>query len=84
MDQLLTLDEASARFRKSPRSLRAYIHAGMLPASKVGKSYLVSLSDLQALFRPVIHAPLASAGMRESPHDREVRQLARAGVSFGK
>ena len=49
---LLTLDEAGVRFRRTPRALRALIYDGQLPASKVGRSFLVRLDDLLALFEP--------------------------------
>lgn len=66
-EHLLSLEEAGAKFRRTPRALRGYIHAGILPASKVGKSYLVSLDDLRALFEPRARAQAHAADTRKAP-----------------
>ncbi len=77
---LLTLDEAGERVKRSPRALRALIHSGRLPAALVGKSYVVDEGDLLALFRPVLR-PRDGIVRGESPTMREQRQLARAGFA---
>jgi excisionase family DNA binding protein len=74
----LSLDEAGERVRRSARALRALIHAGRLPAVKVGKSYVITEEDLLALFRPVLR-PHMGIERGESPRSREARQLSQAG-----
>lgn len=51
--ELITLDEAAEIVSATNKQLRAKIRRGLLPASKVGKSYRISPADLLALYRPV-------------------------------
>ena len=77
-DRLLTLDEAGELVRRTPRALRALIHAGRLPATLVGRGYLVSVDDLEIVFAPKLH-PRDVAQRGESPNTRAQRQLSQAG-----
>jgi excisionase family DNA binding protein len=77
---LVTLDVAIARYRGvSLRTARNWIRDGKLLATKAGRSYLIAPSDLAALLRPVVRAP-AERATRETPSEREERQLAAAGI----
>lgn len=76
--EFLTADEAARYVRVTSRTIRSYIHAGRLPAAKVGKSYLIALGDLLALFAPTTRPVAVHA--RATPAQREARQVARAGV----
>ena len=77
--EFLTLDEAGARVRRTPRALRALIHRGELPARKVGKGYVILESDLLALFAPVVRPPVERRA-RQSSTVRALEQLAAAGL----
>jgi excisionase family DNA binding protein len=76
----LSLDEAGECVRRSPRALRALIHAGRLPAVKVGKSYVITEEDLHAVFRPVLRQP-RTLGERLTPNQRVDRDLANGGFA---
>jgi excisionase family DNA binding protein len=45
-DRLLDLPDASQMLRKPVGTVRYYIHHRNLPATKIGKSYLIKLSEL--------------------------------------
>jgi excisionase family DNA binding protein len=78
--RLLPLDEAVAPYRGvNVRMARRWIAAGRLPATKVGRGYLVSPDDVAALLRPTLREPKARL-TRESESVRIARQLAEAGI----
>ena len=49
----LTVDEAAARVRVRPATVRAWIRTGKLPAQRAGKRVLVRPADLLAMLVPV-------------------------------
>jgi excisionase family DNA binding protein len=77
MSELVTLGVAAERKGVTRRQLRAQITRGRLPAVKVGRSYLVAPSDLDALYAPRLQ-PMRDA-RHESPTAREDAQLRAAG-----
>jgi len=55
---MVTLAEALAPYPVlSPKTLRALIAKGSLPATKVGKYLFVARADVDELFRPKLRAP---------------------------
>lgn len=48
-DMLFTVEEAAARLKLHPKTILRYIRDRRLPASRVGKSYRIERSDLDAL-----------------------------------
>lgn len=52
-DPRLALRAAHERGWPHPQTLRGYIHAGRLPAVRVGKQFMVKESDLERLMTPV-------------------------------
>src|SRR3990172_6296902 len=46
LQPMLTVDEAARFFRVRPKTIRAWIAAGRLAASKIGKSYRITVQDL--------------------------------------
>lgn len=52
-DPLLALRAAHERGWPHPHTLRSYVHAGRLPAVRVGKQFMVKESDLERLMTPV-------------------------------
>lgn len=52
-DPLLALRAAHVRGWPHPHTLRNYIHAGRLPAVRVGKQFMVRETDLERLMTPV-------------------------------
>ncbi|WP_437771387.1 helix-turn-helix domain-containing protein [Arthrobacter sp. KNU40] len=52
-DPLLALRAAHERGWPHPHTLRNYVHAGRLPAVRVGKQFMVKESDLKRLMTPV-------------------------------
>lgn len=78
---LVTLPDAAQAYRGvTVRALRAWIHRGLLPASKVGKVYLVAPADVAKLLEPKVR-PAPAPRSRESERARIERQLRDAGVS---
>lgn len=63
-DPLLALRAAHERGWPHPHTLRNYVHAGRLPAVRVGKQFMVKESDLKRLMTPVI-----VAGSAPQSHD---------------
>jgi excisionase family DNA binding protein len=61
------------------RMLRDRIRTGRLPATKVGRAYLIDPRDLEALLEPTLRQPPPQPAY-ESPNARGERQLARAGI----
>jgi excisionase family DNA binding protein len=47
-DRLLTVEEAGAYLHKAPKTIRAWISAGKLPALKIGGTWRIRSSDLEA------------------------------------
>lgn len=52
-DPLLALRAAHERGWPKPHTLRKYVHAGRLPAVRIGKQFMVRESDLERLITPV-------------------------------
>lgn len=52
-DPQFALRAAHSRGWPHPQTLRSYIHAGRLPAVRVGKQFMVKESDLERLMTPV-------------------------------
>ncbi|WP_152683829.1 helix-turn-helix domain-containing protein [Pseudarthrobacter siccitolerans] len=56
-DDELTVPEAARRLKRHPQTVREYIHAGMLPAHRVGtgkrSEFRVYASDLALVVHPV-------------------------------
>jgi excisionase family DNA binding protein len=51
--EILTLDEACALLRLSPRTVRTLVHAGRLPGAKrVGQQWRFSKAEILAAFAP--------------------------------
>ena len=51
--ELLTLAQVAARLGRNPEVVRRYVAAGLLPACKIGASWVVTPQDL-ALFVPPV------------------------------
>lgn len=77
----VTLDVAAARYSLTVRQLRAMIARGALPAIRPpgSRAYVVRVEDLDRVFAPVVAPPKAKR--RETPREREVRQLREAGIA---
>jgi excisionase family DNA binding protein len=58
MDDLLTVEEASAKLKIAPKTLRDWLRTGKLPGVKLGKRWLIREQDLQAAIE---------AHLRQSP-----------------
>ena len=79
---LLTIDAAVVPYGGAVtiEMVRAWIRRGELPATKAGKSYLISPEDLAARLAPRLRgAPTKQT--RETPAQRETRQLQNAGIA---
>jgi excisionase family DNA binding protein len=61
--RILSVVEAAERLQISPQRMRALIHAGRLPATRLGNRYVLELADVQALGRQerVPGRPLAAS-----------------------
>lgn len=68
-DPLVALRAAHARGWPHPYTLRNYIHAGRLPAVRVGKQFMVKESDLARLITPVNPQQTAPKGTPASELD---------------
>jgi excisionase family DNA binding protein len=64
-DELLTLAEISQLLGMNPSSVRLWVHQGLLPATKLGRSWVVRRDDLEELLaaRPDLGHP------DRDPHD---------------
>jgi excisionase family DNA binding protein len=51
-DELLTVDKAAERLKVSHMTVRRYMDKGLLPKRKLGREYVLYLSDLKKLKRP--------------------------------
>lgn len=72
-DPLLALRAAHERGWPKPHTLRKYVHAGRLPAVRVGKQFMVRESDLERLITPVD----ADSGPRiQGPSPDDLTELA--------
>lgn len=70
----LTLAEAAERTGLSPRTLRAQIKRGVIPATLMGKTYIVRAEDLEGYLRDHAGKPGRSAkGERGTLHEAEAR-----------
>jgi excisionase family DNA binding protein len=79
--RLVTLDIAIAPYRGvSLRTARNWIRDGLLPAARAGRGYLVDPADVANLLRPVVR-PATANPERETPSQREQRQLREAGIA---
>jgi excisionase family DNA binding protein len=79
---LVTLDEAIRPYKGvSLRMIRGWIACGRLPATRLGRAYLVAPSDVAALLTPKLRA-VPDRQRRETPTERAERQLAAAGVGL--
>ena len=48
-DQVITVSQVAAKLACSPQTVRNLIHAGILPAYRVGKVFRIRLADLEKL-----------------------------------
>jgi excisionase family DNA binding protein len=48
-DEVLTVSQVAAKLSCSPQTVRSLIHAGVLPAYRVGKVFRIRLADLEKL-----------------------------------
>lgn len=80
--ELVTLDIAIKPYKGVSRSMaRKWIREGRLPATKIGRAYLVSPADLASLLRPTLRQPSkGERKKRETETERAERQLAKAGL----
>lgn len=79
--RLVPLPDAARLYRGvSIRSLRSLIKRGRLPATKVGRAYLVDPRDVAALLQPTLRSAQPER-RRESESARIERQLRNAGVA---
>ena len=77
---LVTLTDAIRPYRGvSLRMIRTWIATGRLPATKLGRAYLVAPSDVAALLTPKLR-DVSAPCKRETESERIARQLAEAGV----
>ena len=57
LKSMLTLDQVVTRLNVHHSTVRRFIHAGKLPASKIGKDWRIDPDDLEAFIagtRPVV------------------------------
>ena len=54
--ELLSVVDVAVRLRLDPRTVRAYIRSGRLPAVRIGKQYRIRAVDLAAFVRDGRHA----------------------------
>ena len=80
MSALLPLDAALGPYSLTARQGRALIRCGKLPATKVGRAYLVSPHDVATLLRPTLRDVEHTPRARESENARAARQLREAGI----
>lgn len=48
----MTVDEAAAFVRVHPATVRRWIHAGQLPAARIGAGFRIAADDLRQLSKP--------------------------------
>lgn len=81
---LMTLAEALVPYRGiTLRTLRRLIRCGRLPATRVGRSYLVSPADVATVLRPVVRTS-GTERTGQCPDEREDAQLRAVGIIPGK
>jgi len=51
MAELLSVDDVAARLQLRPRTVREYIRAGRLRATRIGKQYRIHIEDLKLIER---------------------------------
>jgi excisionase family DNA binding protein len=65
MNELLTVEEAAAKLKLAPKTLRDWLRTGKLPGVKLGKRWLVREQDLEAAIQAHLrHA--APGGLNEA------------------
>ena len=56
-DELLTVEKAADKLGVSHMTVRRYMNQGRLPKRKLGREYVLYLSDLKRLDRPPMGRP---------------------------
>jgi excisionase family DNA binding protein len=77
-DELLTLGEISELLGMNPSSVRLWVHQGLLPATKVGRSWVVRRDDLEKLLsaRPDLGHPDRNPQAALRPKSSDARAAA--------
>jgi excisionase family DNA binding protein len=57
MDELLSGEEAAAKRKLAPKTLRDWLRTGTLPGVKVGKRWLIRERDLEAAIQARVRHP---------------------------
>ncbi len=52
-EELLTVDEAAARLKVQPDTVRRWLRSGKLRASKLGRDWRIPASSVEGLLKPV-------------------------------
>jgi excisionase family DNA binding protein len=60
-EPLYTPKEIAAKYRKKPSTIRKWIRTGILPALRIGRSYLISEADVLSLVQATVTPQQASA-----------------------
>ena len=69
--EMVTLETAAALYQAATvKQLRRRIAEGVLPASRAGRSYMVRLADVRALYAPQLRRAPARASRRTPSHRR--------------
>ncbi|MFT8637922.1 MAG: helix-turn-helix domain-containing protein [Pseudoclavibacter sp.] len=77
--ELLSVVDVAARLRLDPRTVRAYIRSGRLPAVRIGKQYRIRAVDLAAFVRNGRHAAGTVAPEPEPEPEPEPSEKLREG-----
>lgn len=80
MPRLIRLQDACEQFSIPIRTGRRLVREGEIPASKPGREYLVDPADMASALRPIVRVPPPKPE-RETPSERERRQLREAGIA---
>jgi excisionase family DNA binding protein len=51
MDELFSVEEAAAKLKLAPKTLRDWLRTGKLPGVKMGKRWLIREKDLEAMIQ---------------------------------
>lgn len=62
MDTWLSVDDVADRLQLRPRTIRDYIRAGRLRATRIGKQYRIRLEDLELMGRETTSPAARSVG----------------------
>jgi len=65
LGQTLTVVEVAQRAGRHPESIRRWIRAGWLPATKIGSVFLVNAEDFEAFRLPLARGRTAGRPMRD-------------------